>query len=502
MGEKYLYGASVHGIQNFIFQTNKLQEITGASELVEDICTTLFEKVANEKANVVGAAGNVRHIFESREKCEAVVRTFPKMVMSKAVGVSISQSVVVLKEEDSFGKKSEELELKLRSQRNTPSQSLTQGMLGVKRSNSTGLPVEDVEDQDYFDRGSYEKKKKSNAIALAKRSFFSSDEKSLADSLYYHHLPLNVERITKNNDWLAIIHADGNGIGAVVQKVANEEKEYKAFSTRLAEVTERAANIAFRAICPDFDPRNGKEVLPLRPVLLGGDDITLIIRGDLAIPYITTYMEAFEKESEEILGDLLEGVFSNGKQYLTACAGVAFIKSSYPFYYGYHLADELCNAAKKVAKNPPFRSNDNEIVPSCLMFHKVQDSYVESYDDAVKRELEIVDKKYTLQQGPYFLRSNDFPNRSIQELIDSVNKLEHTDEGVRSGIRQWLSFLHEDTEKAEQRLKQLKRTHNTDEKFQLIEALTSSVKKTGTDVESFLAYDALALYTIMNQETK
>lgn len=171
MGEKYLYGASVHGIQNFIFQTNKLQEITGASELVEDICTTLFEKVANEKANVVGAAGNVRHIFESREKCEAVVRTFPKMVMSKAVGVSISQSVVVLKEEDSFGKKSEELELKLRSQRNTPSQSLTQGMLGVKRSNSTGLPVEDVEDQDYFDRGSYEKKRRVMQLLLLKEAF-------------------------------------------------------------------------------------------------------------------------------------------------------------------------------------------------------------------------------------------------------------------------------------------------------------------------------------------
>ena len=39
---KFLYGASVQGIQHFIFQTNELKDIVGASELVENICTTLF----------------------------------------------------------------------------------------------------------------------------------------------------------------------------------------------------------------------------------------------------------------------------------------------------------------------------------------------------------------------------------------------------------------------------------------------------------------------------
>ena len=46
MAEKYLYGASVQGIQDFIFKTDKLAEIVGASELVEQICTTLFLQVS------------------------------------------------------------------------------------------------------------------------------------------------------------------------------------------------------------------------------------------------------------------------------------------------------------------------------------------------------------------------------------------------------------------------------------------------------------------------
>ncbi len=31
----YLYGASIQGIQGFIFETNKLKEIAGASNLIE-----------------------------------------------------------------------------------------------------------------------------------------------------------------------------------------------------------------------------------------------------------------------------------------------------------------------------------------------------------------------------------------------------------------------------------------------------------------------------------
>jgi hypothetical protein len=38
----WLYGAAVQGIQGFIYQTNELKDIIGASELVEEICTLEF----------------------------------------------------------------------------------------------------------------------------------------------------------------------------------------------------------------------------------------------------------------------------------------------------------------------------------------------------------------------------------------------------------------------------------------------------------------------------
>src|SRR5699024_9526927 len=98
---KFLYGASVQGIQSFIFQTNKLQEIVGASELVEEICTDFFKgKVENFKDEnlILGAAGNIKYIFDDRESCQKLVREFPKAVMEMAPGITISQAVVEIKE--------------------------------------------------------------------------------------------------------------------------------------------------------------------------------------------------------------------------------------------------------------------------------------------------------------------------------------------------------------------------------------------------------------------
>lgn len=78
---KYLYGASVQGIQSFIFQTNKLQEIVGASELVEKICTDFFKEEINkhkrdsfkEENLVLSAAGNIKYIFEKVTDCQNLV---------------------------------------------------------------------------------------------------------------------------------------------------------------------------------------------------------------------------------------------------------------------------------------------------------------------------------------------------------------------------------------------------------------------------------------------
>ena len=132
MASKYLYGASVQGIQSFIFQTSKLTEIVGASELVEQICTSKFCEVAgikpDDKNIILNAAGNIKFIFDSEIDCQNFVKIFPKVVMEMAPGITISQAVVkIVSGEDSM----QVLEDRLRIQRNK----------AISNTNGIGLMV-------------------------------------------------------------------------------------------------------------------------------------------------------------------------------------------------------------------------------------------------------------------------------------------------------------------------------------------------------------------------
>ena len=119
---KYLYGASVQGIQEFIFATNKLKEIVGASELVKQIAEE-FEKLSGyekeHKNTIINTAGNIKAIFEDESQCKKVVLEFSKIIQQKAYGITLSQAVV--KFDGEIKDYIDELEQNLKAQRNKPS---------------------------------------------------------------------------------------------------------------------------------------------------------------------------------------------------------------------------------------------------------------------------------------------------------------------------------------------------------------------------------------------
>lgn len=491
---KYLYCAAVQGIQNFIFKTNELMHIVGASELVEYICTSAFNEYrgsAGEDGFVVKAAGNIKFIFNSESDCKKAVREFPKKVMTMAPSITISQTVVKLNSDsdEEFGKAIDYAEDNLKKQRNKPASSITLGWMGMRRANNTGLPVTflsgESNNKEYHDDATRAKIDYNDVFKLCEKSFGIPylQRKSIA---YY------ISDITLKNDWIAVIHADGNGLGNVVRKVGKKRDKFKEFSSMLNEATIEAAHIAFSCI---YDKLDGNAKIPVRPVVLGGDDMTVIIRADLAIPYTKVFLQAFEQKTQEKLGHILreEKVFANNEDKLTACAGIAFTKSSYPFYYGYELAEQLCGQAKKDAKNL-VKSVSNHLPDSCLMFHKVQDSFIISYDDIIKRELSVGDNPL-FKAGPYYIHQTE-KRHTIDELEQISQKIDlESNDGVKSGIRQWISLRLKDKNQADQRKERMKVIFAKENKS-IVDMLTK--ESDGTCI----AYDVLAYHTIMNQKTK
>ncbi len=517
--EKYLYGASVQGIQGFIFQTNQLDDISGASELVENICTKMFKEMVgegfNEKSNaVIMAAGNVKYVFDTREQCEHVVRNFPRKVQECAPGITFSQAVVKFDDEKHFEKAVEELEKKLKTQRNLHQTPLEVGVLGCQRAAKTGMPVVKIWNGEELDAATYAKRvaRKDCGNRLYIKSMVGETNKDENDFNFKEEL--DIKDLTGKNDWIAIVHIDGNGLGTVVQKLGKDREKFREFSYLLDQATTKAANKAFETI--KAQENFSLDKLPFCPVVLGGDDLTVIIRGDLAMPYAQKFIEHFEEEtSKGKLGGLLKEANLCG---LTACGGIAYIKASFPFYYGYKLAEELCHAAKTDAKEI-----NKEHVPSCLMFHKVQDSFVQSYKDIKARELELKPKddgkdkaakngqnapatpKKTLCFGPYYLKEQKSYQTisQLERMVKELGKAEN--EGLKTGVRQWVSLMHENEEAAAQRLQRLESlTSNKKLLHNLTDAVCRKSKNKPDEedqTEHYAAYDVLAYYPINNQET-
>ena len=446
---RYLYGASIQGIQNFIFQTNKLKEIIGASEIIENICTNFFQDFANIKPQVnnptwiQGAAGSIKYIFDSEEQCRKVFLEFPKAVIDYAPGVNITQNVIKIDGPLTKGN-FDELETNLKAERNKMSTNTEYGQLATQRLPRTGFPetqyaIKD-ESQDYISRSKLEAQAGSHRL-LSKFLPNSIDKSEIAK------FPSEFTEITggAKNKWLAVIHADGNGLGSILLKLSNslqgkDESEiitsYRDFSIKLETAT---VNAAKKALDKSF-PRKG-DLIPFRPIILGGDDLTVVISADKALQFVKHFLEYFQDETSGELSDFFKKRNLDINQ-LTACAGIAYIKESYPFHFSVNMADMLCRDAKNESK-----AIDHTNPPSSVSFYKVQSTFISTdrFESIVNRDLTTQDG-FCFKYGPYFLNSDKRIN--INDLEALAVKI--TKEGApKTALREWISARYQSKEKAD-----------------------------------------------------
>ena len=408
---KYLYGVSIQGIQEFIFKTNKLKEIIGASKIVEDMDSKDFQKEYNLKEKpekLLQAAGNIRLRFNNKEDLEKVVRNFPKDIMLKAYGITISQAVV--KYTNNYKKDSLELEKKLKIQRNKVSFPLDFHFNILKQNQRTALPLVSND------------KDKATEQKIERFQLFADKQKKENRNTIF-----DIENLSNYKNKIAIIHADGNGLGNIVKEL--NETEIVKFSKDLDEATRKAYKLASEGI------------EKIREVILGGDDLTVIVDANEALKFTKKFLEEFEKATKNIHKDFD----------LTACAGITFCNEKYPFHYAVKLAEDLCSHAKKDSKD--FAKEKNlSLAPSSIMFHNIQSSNVESFSKFIDDELTINGVRCDF--GAYYL--NEYENKPTIENLEKVIEDFKKENSPKGRLREWLSDLEFDRTYANNQLNRIK----------------------------------------------
>lgn len=227
------------------------------------------------------------------------------------------------------------------------------------------------------------------------------------------------DRNAKEIDWLSVVHADGNGLGEIFLKfhehlkftTPNRNRDYvnalRKFSLALDICTEKAFLQALSALQPYPKQKKGQTLIPLIPLILGGDDLTVICDGRYAIPFTHKFLIEFEKETTisqigvgNIIAEVAEKALGVGR--LSACAGIAVIKPHFPFSVAYELAEGLMRSAKEVKKVVQHPEQTTEKTPypcSALDFHILYDSSDVELEQ-IRKKIEL-DKQTLLYRRPF-----------------------------------------------------------------------------------------------------
>lgn len=191
---------------------------------------------------------------------------------------------------------------------------------------------------------------------------------------------------------IAVIHADGNGMGKVLVQM-NEAvrrhpdaflRTYQTFSKAIENSTRYAAQCATRDVL--LPSRKDGELLAARPILLGGDDVIVIVRADLAVAYVQAFAAAFEQESERQLAVLTRCGVTGLPDRMTMGFGVVFVAANHPFAATAELAKSTMDSAKSRAKQSMGGdSKSPSIAPSSVALLRLTSSMTGDYDELVDR---------------------------------------------------------------------------------------------------------------------
>lgn len=389
-------GIDIIGIQRYVFASNRLRDVLAASWMVDHIMRreagSLRQWGMTDDRILLAAGGNAIVEFDRPEDARRWTERYTRWLQNEAPGLDV---VVAHRSYDggrlAWGLRALAVDLARAKLERRPS--VPQLGLSVTAACSvTGLPAtsQDRHDLALISRH-IETLRQDDSQDPAKGRW----DRYLPEAVHHAQgwrpeFPLELDLMGRTHgetSLLGVVHVDGNGIGATIkswldrclgQDVQDERvrAEYREWSCAIDElgehalraVTKRVTSCLFeeenengekrcfvrgtphdlgftlRDWCDDKTRKAAKNAvfLPLRPILLGGDDLTFVCDGRIALDLAVVALREFEAHPIPHFGE-------NGEERtLSACAGAALVKAHAPFHRSYDLAESLCASGKRM----------------------------------------------------------------------------------------------------------------------------------------------------------
>lgn len=429
--------SSARSIQAYALAGNKLREMVGASALIDNLTSdntnSLLSRVITELTISEGRlhfirrqGGSLAILFTEPQTAQSFLSLWSAAIQLHVPGLQVDHAMVE-GITDNLPNAIEEAHRKLNIERNRPSPVTPSASPLALRSQRTGLPAVDKMDDEYLD-----------ALQKRKRNFARSQNdtflKTILPDSFQENLdedmwPLDFEEIAGDGEraYLALVHADGNSLGNLVKKISEslEDKSpeeaagsFLQFSNAIDLATRNAVAATIEKLFNDkWDQleKDGKlEKYPFRPIVCAGDDLTVVLRAEDGLAFARMFLEEFRKGTEEQFNQM-QSLKQHLPDRVEAAAGIAYVKSHFPFHLAYDLCESLCKHAKSRTQRKA----------SALAFHRVTTSATEEYPEVLKREYRYGERQLTM--NPYLLGNtpcNDLPSLAqLDAYRDAGRKL-------------------------------------------------------------------------------
>lgn len=156
--------------------------------------------------------------------------------------------------------------------------------------------------------------------------------------------------ITKKGEesLLAVVHADGNNMGSKISEMLTDKKDYDSCVNIMREFTADTAKAFGKSgldamqkcqqqLKEDYKDKYDEKAFFFRKIIADGDDMTFVCNARFVMDYVRAYLEAVQNYNNK----------GEKEWRYSSCAGICIFHSHYPFARAYSLAEQACESAKK-----------------------------------------------------------------------------------------------------------------------------------------------------------
>lgn len=355
----------IRGIQSYIFKSNLAKEIIGASVLVKDIIKDGLEAYVGEeneeyildwqKDNATEflnnesvqmqvmfiGGGNAYVLFRTGDVCEKVNRFLARYILENTY--SLNLAVAVVEKTNSYKDDYTKINNEMRRIKAHMPLSQPMGALPFMKADSiTGYPL--TAKEMYPDKTEFI----CTEAKLKREKFPKNESEKVFD---------NMVTEKGDNSTLAVCHIDGNSMGQFIKDIMSVKPHYKEAILAMREISSKISDTfknTFKGMEAYMETLSG-QIKPgklHRKIVVAGDDITFVCNAKLAIPAVKYFLSHIGEQ---------EIVVSGEKEYFSACAGIAYFNSHFPFSDAYQVAEACCSSAKNRAKAKENRGKNEKV---------------------------------------------------------------------------------------------------------------------------------------------